>query len=539
MPDLASLVCDDVLRWAEEYQGKKFHACLTDAPYSLGNGQRGFMNSAWDTSIAFRPATWQALAQHLLPGAFLMVFASARGWHRLACAIEDAGLILHPSIFGWGFGSGFPKATRIDTAIDKASGLEREVQGYYDHRGIQDGYQRRSNGATGESQCSGGRHSLTPVTAPATPLAQAWAGHRYGLQALKPALEPVIIAQVPYLGRPVDSITQTGAGGLWIEGGRLATTEIGGARTPGPARMLQSGWHMADASTGSGATSPSGRWPTNLALCHTPQCVRVGDREVQGTNIPGPGARAVGYGATGEGRGGIQRYASPDSTETVPAYVCAEDCPVAALDGQAGERNGDTGPASRFFYTASWALDVAEQLAQAEPLRYQAKASRHERDAGLEGIPRTHAPLFTDGTVRHCPVHQASIPSGSVLYRCGCAIVYSANADQGGGPGVRHANTHPTVKPLTLLKWLATLLLPPAAYAPRRILIPFAGSGSECIGALLAGWEHVLGIEQDPAYVDIARQRIAWWTGFTPPQTTSPSPRASQPPGHATQLPLF
>ena len=112
----ARVIRGDVLSFCRHYHGPKFHALLCDPPYSLG-----FMNKAWDGDIAFRPETWAALAEHLLPGAFGMAFASARGYHRVMVAIEDAGLRLHPSIFGykllgWNYGSGFPKATKIDEA---------------------------------------------------------------------------------------------------------------------------------------------------------------------------------------------------------------------------------------------------------------------------------------------------------------------------------------------------------------------------------------------------------------------------------------
>jgi DNA modification methylase len=72
-------------------------------------------------------------------------------------------------------------------------------------------------------------------------------------------------------------------------------------------------------------------------------------------------------------------------------------------------------------------------------------------------------------------------------------------------------NPHPTVKPIALTRWLATLLLPPAEYAPRRLLNPFAGSGSEAVGAILAGWEHVTAIEREAEYVKIAQRRIEYW----------------------------
>jgi hypothetical protein len=126
--------------------------------------------------------------------------------------------------------------------------------------------------------------------------------------------------------------------------------------------------------------------------------------------------------------------------------------------------------ASRFFFNADFSLDVAEQLSQANAVFYASKAGTRERSAGLPPWQR---------------------------------------------------NGHPTVKPaLTLCKWLATLLLPPAAYAPRRLLIPFAGSGSECIGAMMAGWESIVGIEQDASYVEIARQRVAYWQA----QAQAPAP---------------
>ena len=66
---------------------------------------------------------------------------------------------------------------------------------------------------------------------------------------------------------------------------------------------------------------------------------------------------------------------------------------------------------------------------------------------------------------------------------------------------------------------------PPAEYAPRRILIPFSGSGSEMIGAMQAGWEEVVGIEQDSEYCEIARRRIEYWDSQkakTPAQVKQP-----------------
>lgn len=65
------------------------------------------------------------------------------------------------------------------------------------------------------------------------------------------------------------------------------------------------------------------------------------------------------------------------------------------------------------------------------------------------------------------------------------------------------ANNHPTVKPIALTKWLATLLLPPDSVKPRRLLVPFAGSGSEMVGAIEAGWDEIVGVEQSEQYAEI------------------------------------
>lgn len=72
----------------------------------------------------------------------------------------------------------------------------------------------------------------------------------------------------------------------------------------------------------------------------------------------------------------------------------------------------------------------------------------------------------------------------------------------------RRDNDHPTVKPLALCEYLARLILQPARESPRRLLVPYSGSGSEMIAALSAGWDHVTGIEWHEPYVVTARRRL-------------------------------
>ena len=461
--------------FAKHYKGPKFHALLCDPPYHLtsitkrfgaGNAapaqygtdgafsrvSRGFMNQTWDGGdIAFSPETWAALAEHLHPGAFGMAFASSRGWHRLAVAIEDAGLIIHPSIFGWSFGQGFPKATRIDTQIDKAAGAERESMGLLPNPG-----------STNQRLAMGDGWQPSPmITVPTTDLAKAWQGHRYGLQALKPALEPIIVFQKPYEGRPVDSITLTGAGALNIDGARISANgeSLSGGMINGTSKVGE-GWdrpwrHDPESIERNKVIYADrishaellGRWPANLVL----------DEEA---------ARRI------DAMSGKSSDADRVITATASIGYGGSDVPFQT------RAYGDSGGASRFFYTYQ-----QDSLDNADPLYYCAKVSTTERDAGLKTTGRS----INDG--RQTPIDNP----------------YQR------GETVRH-NIHPTVKPIDLNRWLATLLLPPEAYSPRRILIPFAGVGSEMIGAMQARWDEITGIEMTREYAAIARARLEFWS---------------------------
>lgn len=306
------------------------------------------------------------------------------------------------------------------------------------------------------------------IIAPATPLAQTWAGHRYGLQALKPALEPIIVFQRPYDGRLVDCITRTGAGALNIDGGRIRKEEDTGRPQGTMPHPMDWGNKSDPGEVYRTESHPAGRWPANLVLTHHPDC--------NGSCVDGCPVKAMG-----------EQSGSQPSNGRKGESGNGKKAGLFGLGSERQETYFDSGTAARFFFQADWAAEVAEQLANADPVFYQAKAGRKERDAGLDGFGITQKP--------------GARPDSKDL--------------SGKFPDHDHRevgrNPHPTIKPLALARYLAGLLLPPAAYAPRRILIPFAGSGSEMIGAFQAGWEEVLGIEREASYVEIARARLAHW----------------------------
>lgn len=410
----------DVLEWASREPKILYHAALMDPPYHLGPS--GFMNKAWDSEkygIAFRPETWAALARHLLPGAFLFVFASSRGWHRLACALEDAGLIMHPSIYCWVQAAGFPKATRIDKDASPDGEGNRETRNAF------------GGGLSNRCViCGKPFFSGNPCVCPRPKSDSPFAGHRYGRQAMKPAAEMILLFQKPYLEKPVESIVKHGAGALNIDAGRIGAQGDklngggGGSRAEGWARPWQTDHHsqveFASRKKDSVETAERlGRWPANFVLVHTPECRQVGTKRVASdahhTHKREIGGQGIYGGGGNDGQDFGNKFADADGLETVAAWECADGCPVDRLDaatsglhsagyatqdapkGQSGifgsakegggTRVGDAGGASRFFHQSDWNAEVEERIALADPVRYQSKASQAERNAGLDGVP--------------------------------------------------------------------------------------------------------------------------------------------------------
>jgi site-specific DNA-methyltransferase (adenine-specific) len=138
---------------------------------------------------------------------------------------------------------------------------------------------------------------------------------------------------------------------------------------------------------------------------------------------------------------------------------------------------------------------------------FQAKPSRKEKDAGLEDLEYTDKYISSGsaGFGNHNPVCKVC---GLDKYDRGRGVCECDNPDWKKPKNKQVKNDHPTVKPIDLNKHLATLLLPPDDFKPRRILNPFSGSGSEMIGSVLAGWDEVIGIEIDKEYCIVAEKRL-------------------------------
>lgn len=403
----------NIKEWAKNYDGPLFDGILCDPPYELG-----FMGKSWDSSgIAFDTEMWSDILKLLKPGGHLLAFSGSRTYHRMAVAIEDAGFEIRDMI-EWVYGSGFPKSLNIGKAVDKIRGNEREI---LDYATRPDGSKARTN-VTAQSAQFGNSDSNDQRPTKGT---SEWEG--YGT-ALKPAHEPCVLARKPIEGTVANNVLKHGTGGLNIDGTRVGTeSTIRNNHTSGV-------WSSEQQENTHGSTS--GRFPANL--------IHDGSDEVLEVF---PNSKSAG------------EYKKERLNTFQP------DKAMFALGYQTNKYAGDSGSASRFFYTA--------------------KASKSERNAGLEGFEEKVGGKMKTG-----------IGGGVML------------TGSGNPRSTTSQNHHPTVKPLSLTKYLATLIKPPTG---GRLLVPFSGSGSEMIGALQAGWEYVEGVELTEEYIPIAEARIKYW----------------------------
>ncbi len=375
-------------------------------------------------------------------------------------AIEYSGLIWCPTVSTGAFvarrsgkvfitgNSGFPKSLNVANAIhDAAIGQPQggakpssKNHGKFKSGCSSENETGRGFGA-GPGQFmveAGGKAERDLVTEAIT-----WQG--WGT-ALKPALEPITVARKPLVGTVAANVLEHGTGALNIDASRIPTHDKlgGGAEKAQNAGQIHEGWQrpwMNDLAAAEAyaeriranvaRSEELGRWPANL--------IHDGSDEVLALFPVTPPAKS-------SFRGIQQRHdvSSPHTSRPKPG-----------TNSQRGhDDNG--GSAARFFYCA--------------------KASKRDRDEGLEGFEPAKT---NDG--RKVDADNA----------------YPARRDLG-------ANIHPTVKPTDLMRYLCRLVTPPGGV----VLDPFMGSGSTGKAAMREGFRFI-GCEMSPEYLAIAEARIS------------------------------
>ena len=210
--DVNKIYLGDNLDLLKQMKDNSVDSCVSDFPYNLS-----FMGRKWDTIPNYQE--WcheraKELLRVLKPGGYALVFGGTRTHHRLVCAFEDAGFEIKDEI-QWLYGQGFPKSYNISKGFDRNANAEREVVGKTTHPTSKDGERA---GDKNPYQAIGNMSGSYDITIPSTDLAKQWDG--WGT-ALKPAHEPIMVAQKPREGTYCNNVEKWGVGGLNINDSRV------------------------------------------------------------------------------------------------------------------------------------------------------------------------------------------------------------------------------------------------------------------------------------------------------------------------------
>lgn len=542
-------------------QGLMAHACVTDPPYHLtsivkrfgkanakppragkdGTGPsavfkrsaRGFMGKRWDGGdIAFQPDAWRAVFDVLRPGGHVLAFGGTRTYHRMACAIEDAGFEMRDAI-AWLYATGFPKRPDVLKPAMELIAVARKPMGTT----VAANMLAHGVGGLNIEACRIGIRERPRITSPQK--TKNWGAIIKGGKQLPDARWPANVthdgsAEVVRLFP--DSTARPAAAAL---------SGIGSGSRAKVQSRVYGGGRLSGARTGDDDVETSAARFFFAAEPDLPERVR---RELKRNPKPG---RSDGY--------GMDKGPLP----------------------QIGLSFGDDGSAARFFFDAalttediawmhepaSFAVDcsnlqsvaavsvlsrVAAQLMPGSVLNegdYRAPSINATADEFarlcesaiatiqtfaprfMRGLPQTNItlnlgpvrcaanPTRTDTmtiTIAHwksdgsaAPVTfsitRPSVGHGAVDY---VRAHYSDKADT----DERLASKHPTIKPVDLMRWLVRLVCPPRGL----VLDPFAGSGTTGMACMAEGFDAVL-IERESEYVADIRARLAHVRGDDTP----------------------
>ena len=454
---MINLLHGDCLEQMKALDDNSVDSIVSDPPYGIS-----FMAKKWDYDVP-SVEVWKEAMRVLKPGGHALIACGTRTQHRMVVNIEDAGFEIR-DVVSWIYGSGFPKSLNISKAIDKAAGAERELVPRVRFDG-------KSVGKNDENKkgwkCSSDNDLMSDPT-PATEEAKQWDG--WGT-ALKPSCEFFTLCRKPLSESTIaKNVLKWGTGGINIDG----------CRVDGKPRTTHSDGNYDTAKNkiygdraGGKLDEPQGRFPANL--------IHSGEQEVLELfpETKSAGKARSGGKAYQDGEGGLLGVGNHEGN---------------------GMRYGDNGgSAARFFKTipTSSFKQQGEQhdefIARNPNVKvfidevssprafYCAKASKKDRDEGLEGFEEKEAAGMAGNMI-----------DGQRLAGDGTPIKTPIRK-----------NNHPTVKPTALMAYLCRLITPTGGV----VLDPYMGSGSTGKAAVREGFSFV-GCELDKDYYEIAKARV-------------------------------
>lgn len=502
--------CLEVLRTLPD---NSVDAVVTDPPYGLS-----FMGKRWDYDVP-SVDVWAECMRVLKPGGHLLAFAGTRTQHRMAVRIEDAGFEIRDMI-AWVYGSGFPKSrnlsgdwqgwgTALKPALEPITVARKPLGGT-----VAENVLTHGTGALNIDGCrvgTGGDKGVWPVTTrtaergsmagPMSAAATDQASGRWPANLIHDGSEEVLGLFPANAG---GGFGKRGAlnGGATAWGFKGELQEVGYGDSGSAARFFycarqddvlppevchNEAWQDQNLTQSSALTAEQSLsllkavgdivqnavaiWQSLEGILSNAQSgafTSVTQSELKTINEVVTATIAnIGSGSLPEqqlekptqcgSRVKCAAMKEPTGITTITTSLCKSDGCVAVVISTITQTNLERGvSASRFNYCA--------------------KASKRDRDEGLEGFEL------------HAPDHGKGNTAG------GLQVSNSKNP---------RANTHPTVKPTDLMRYLCRLVTPPGG----TVLDPFMGSGSTGKAAMLEGFQFI-GIERDAEYLEIARARI-------------------------------
>ena len=415
--------CLEVLRDLPE---ASVTAIVTDPPYGLE-----FMGKGWDKVLP-PVEVWRECLRVLRPGGHALIFGGTRTYHRLACAVEDAGFEVRDCLM-WLYGQGFPKSLDVSKAIDKRPGMGArtlELKQWLAQAIAQSGKtQSRIDDECGFTACAFARWRPTSRPDPwryVLPTGEKWA-----------VMKLVI-----------------GFGSEWDSALQEATREVVGTKTsaiatPGDINRRTVGGSRSVELDVTVPASPDARLWSGYGTALKPafEPILLARKPLIGT---------------------VERNCREHGT----GALNIDECRIAAAQGDY-DHPGDLTkrPMARNSFAAAEHGDL--KVTQAPP----------------NELGRWPANLILDEAAA------AQLGEESRFFYCAKA----SKRDRGEG------NTHPTVKPVELMRWLVRLVKGPGE---NLILDPFAGSGTTGVACQLEDVPFLL-IEREAAYVAIVEARLA------------------------------